>query len=272
VTRVLEPATVEQAAKLLDQLDGAAVLAGGTWVMRAGMRGESPAAAYVSLRRVKAMQAIARADGAVRIGAMVTHARIADLADDAGPLGALAEAARRSAFPAVRNVATLGGNLAAPFPQADLVPPLLAADAVVEVARPSGPEDVDLASWLREPGGLLTGVRVQEPPDRRSWFERVTVRAAAEYSIASVAVSAELSAGALRDVRVAVGAVEELPVRVAVAEGLLEGRAPDAAAGEEAGAAAAESLHAREALDAPGWYRLAVLAPLVRRAVERIGA
>jgi carbon-monoxide dehydrogenase medium subunit len=159
----------------------------------------------------------------------------------------------------VRNVATLGGNLAAPFPEADLVPPLLAADAVVELATGDA---IGIEDWVRgdrPAGALIVAARVPTPPGRRAWFERLTVRAGAEYSVASVAVSVDIEDGA----RVAVGAVEERPRRVPEAEAAL-------VAGDDAGRAAANALTGRDGLDAPGWYRLEVLPALVARAVAAL--
>jgi len=274
VTRVHEPGTVEEAVHLLERLgDDGAVLAGGTWVMRAALRDEALRPDYVSLRRIDALRGVTRIDRELRIGALETHVDIGGLDDGAGPVGALAEAARRSAFPAVRNVATLGGNLAAPFPEADLVPPLLAAEAEVEVARPGGTETVDVASWLsnrRRADALVVAIRVPVPAARRAWFERLTVRAGAEYSLVSVAVSVDLADDVVTAARLAVGAVEPAPTRVAAAEAALIGRPLERGSAEEAGRAAAHALTAREGLDAPGWYRLAVLPALIRRAVERL--
>jgi carbon-monoxide dehydrogenase medium subunit len=264
VSQIHEPTTVHEAAELVASLgEDGALLAGGTWVMREAVRRPH----YVSLRRLRDLHAIETAGELVRMGALATHTEIAAIERGAGPLGALAEAARRSAFPAVRNVATLGGNLAAPFPEADLVPPLLAADATVKLAG----GEVGIDAWVRgerPAGALIVAVEIPAPPARRSWFERLTVRGGAEYSIVSVAVSADVQTGV---VRVAVGAVGETPTRVAAAEAVLAERALDRAAGEEAGRAAAQSLAGRDGLDAPGWYRLEVLPALVARAVVRLG-
>jgi carbon-monoxide dehydrogenase medium subunit len=214
-----------------------------------------------------------------RLGALATHAEIGGLEGGAGALGAVAEAARRSAFPAVRNVATIAGNLAArPFPEADLVPALLAAEAVVELAGPEGSQRVDAAAYIaqrgRRPAGeVIIGVTLPAPAARRAWFERLTVRHAAEYALASVAVSVDLDAdGVVADARVAIGSVEELAARSNAAEAVLRGRPLSELPGEEAGHAAAAELHARDGVDAPAWYRLAVLPGLVRRAVTRLAA
>lgn len=133
------PSTVEEAVALLADLgDGAEVLAGGTWVMRWHHRGEAPRASHVVLADIPGLADIAPGDPTV-IGALVTHRDLAERLPADGPLAALVRAAATSAFPAVRNVATVGGNLCAgPFPEADLVPALLALDAEVEVATPVG--------------------------------------------------------------------------------------------------------------------------------------
>jgi carbon-monoxide dehydrogenase medium subunit len=242
--------------------------------MRAPLRGEALRSDYVSLRRLDALRAVERGDGEIRLGALQTHAEIAELAGGRSPLSGLAEAARRSAFPGVRSVATLGGNLAAPFPEADLGPPLLAAGATIDLGLDGGHESVDVESWIalpRRPGALIVAVRVPLGRDRHASFERLTVRNAAEYSIASVAVSIEVGEdGVTTAARVAVGAVEAVARRVEAAEAALVGRRPDRGAGEEAGRAAAASLTGRDGLDAPGWYRTEVLPALLGRCVARL--
>jgi carbon-monoxide dehydrogenase medium subunit len=213
------------------------------------------------------------------IGALVTHSELARLATGAGPLGAVAEAARRSAFPAVRNVATVGGNICAdPFPEADLVPALLAAAADVELAGPQGDRTLPLSSYLAEratrpPGELVCRIRVPAPAGRRAWFERLTVRAGGEYAVASVALSVDLDGEErVLDARLAVGSVAATPLRSAAAERVLIGNPLDDSVAAEAGAAAAEEIEPREDPGAAGWYRLAVLPALVRRAAARIAA
>jgi carbon-monoxide dehydrogenase medium subunit len=265
------PGSVEEAVAELAGLgeDGAA-LAGATWVMRAPLRGEPFRARYVALSRLDELHHVRRGDPTV-IGSLVTHAGLAVLD---GPLAGLGEAARRSAFPAVRNVATLGGNLCAdPFPEADLVPALLAADARVDVASPAGRDSVELEAFLaargrRPDGELIVGVTVPAPSGRRSAFERLTIRGGGEYAVASVAVSLDLDEdGVVSAARVAVGAVEPVACRAAAAEEALTGRRADA---EEAASVVADGLSARDGVDAPGWYRLAVLPALLRRALMRL--
>ncbi|MHA6794422.1 FAD binding domain-containing protein [Pseudonocardia bannensis] len=273
---VRRPATVADAVRDLAELgaDGAP-LAGGTWVMRAPLRGVPVARVYVALDGLAELRDIRTGDGVVEIGAGVTHAELAAV-DGPPALAGLVEAARRSAFPAVRSVATVGGNIAAVgFPEADLVPALLAADARVVLATPEGERTEDLATYLasrpgRPAGELIVRVVVPVPAGRRSAFERLTVRGGGEYAVASVALSVDLDGATVSAARVAVGGVEKAARLSSAAAAVLVGSPLDEATAERAGQAAANGCTAREGLDAPGWYRLAVLPALARRAAAAL--
>jgi carbon-monoxide dehydrogenase medium subunit len=273
---VYVPSSVEDAVARLVELAGEGVpLAGGTWIMRAGLRGETPARRYVSLAGMEELRGIDAGDP-VRVGALVTHTELAALDPARGPLSALVDAARASAFPAVRNVATVGGNLCShPFPEADLVPALLAADATVALAGPAGRRTCTVAELLADGGPaaaeLVTHVDVPAPAGRLSAYARLSVLEAGEYPLVSVALSVDVdAAGQVSAARVSVGVVAEVAQRVPAAEAVLLGT-PLAAlpVGAAADAAVAE-LPSRDGLDAPGWYRLAVLPSLFTRAAERL--
>jgi carbon-monoxide dehydrogenase medium subunit len=273
VSEVRRPTSAADAAQQLRALgaDGA-LLAGGTWIMRAPGREKPLAAVHLALDGIDELRGIDTGDEAVSIGAMVTHRELGAFTG-VPALDGLAAAAARSAFPAVRSVATVGGNLAAQgFAEADLVPALLAADARVELVSPDGPASAGVEDYLRtrgeRPAGeLIARVVVPAPAGRRSGFQRLTIRGGGEYAIASVAVSLTLDGGVVSDARVAVGGVEPVARLCAAAAASLVGAPLDAAAAERAGREAAQECTARDGLDAPGWYRLAVLPALLRGAV-----
>jgi carbon-monoxide dehydrogenase medium subunit len=258
------PTSVEAAlADLADLGPDGAPLAGATWIMR----GALPRRAYVSLGALPELRGATVTADALVLGALTTHRELAGL--HGAPEG-LRQAAGRSAFPAVRAVATLGGNLAtAGFPEADLVPALLAADATVTLA---GAPDMPIAAYLaaRPAGAIVTGVRVPLAAGRRSAYERLTVRGAGEYAVASVALSVDVEDGIVIAARVAVGAVEDVACLCQAAADALAGSALEADAAEAAGRAAAEELTGRDGHDAPGWYRTAVLPGMLRRAAAAI--
>jgi carbon-monoxide dehydrogenase medium subunit len=135
------------------QLDGATPIAGGTWVMRAPIRGDRWAATYVALGGISELCGLEVA-GDVRIGACVTHAQLASATAKEPWLRVLHVAAGQSANPAVRRVATVGGNLCTiDFPAADLVPALLCLDAEVVVADRAGAERFRSRAFSRPVAG-----------------------------------------------------------------------------------------------------------------------
>ena len=250
-------------ARLAELGTEGAPLAGGTWLMRSAR----PPRTFISLQRVAELREVS-VNG---WGALVTHAELAAAALPPA-LHAVRTAARTSAFPQVRNVATLGGNLSARgFAEADLVPALLALDATVEVATPAGRQRTDVEAYLRvaQSSGpaLLVSATAPAPMGRFSGYGRLTVRGGGEYAIASVAIAADLDGARVAStVRVAVGSVEARARRCPEAEALLTGTVLDETSARAAGRAAAEVLTARDALLAPGWYRLEVLPVVFARA------
>jgi carbon-monoxide dehydrogenase medium subunit len=274
--RLERPSSVEKAVGLLGDLgDEGEALAGATWIMRAPNRGEPMRSTYVSLSRIEQLRRVERGDPIV-IGAMATHADIANLESGTGALGAVAESARRSAFPAVRQMATVGGNICARgFVEADLVPALLASDAEVRTASLAGDDEAALIEYLetrsqRPPGEIVTQVNILAPTHRRSWFERLTVRGGAEYAIASVAVSLDLDTDRVSTARIAFGSVEDTARRWEVAERFVIERSLQAACADPLPQGLTHGIDARDGLDAPGWYRREVLPVLLRRALSRI--
>ena len=192
MSQIHEPDTVEDATGLLRSFGpDSAPLAGATWVMRERQRRQH----YISLHRIDALRAVERTETEFRIGALATHAEIGELAADDGPLGALAEAARRSAFPAVRNVATLARQRRGAVPRGRPAAPLLAAEATLG-ARGGDARDRPGAvrRGRRRPASeLIVAARSRRRPGAARAFERLTVRGGGEYSLACVAVSVDLA-------------------------------------------------------------------------------
>lgn len=109
-----QPKSVEEAAAILKKTGpGACVIAGGTDLvgcLKDRLWLEAPEA-VVDIKRIPGLNAISLADGALKIGALVTLTEIAESALVRSVCPGLAEAARRTASPPLRNVGTMGGNL-----------------------------------------------------------------------------------------------------------------------------------------------------------------
>ncbi|GLK83882.1 FAD binding domain-containing protein [Ancylobacter defluvii] len=253
-----------------------APFAGGTWIMRAPIRHERLRPAYVGLGRIPELTRIEVGDSHVSIGAGVTHARLAEALADAPDLQVLAEAAGRSANPAVRRAATLGGNLCTSgFAAADLVPALLCLDAEVEIRSREGTERLALKEFLSirqslHPSLLLTRILVPRSP-ARSAHARLPLRKAGDYptAIVSLAVTSD-DDGRVAQARIAVGSVEAVARRWTRLEAALAGAPLDAGTAHRLATELAGEFTGRDGVEAPGWYRVSVLPALVRRAVAAL--
>ena len=132
----LQPSTWGEALALKAEHPDAVPIAGGTDVMVELNFDARRPPALLDLTQITELTQWGQDDGQVRLGAGVTYARVIDELGDRLP--GLAMASRTVGSPQIRNRGTVGGNLGAASPAGDAHPPLLAADAVVEVASTRG--------------------------------------------------------------------------------------------------------------------------------------
>lgn len=274
---IVFPRSFAEAAETLAKLGSdARLIAGGTWLMRSGTRGEPMPRVLVSLGKVEGADAISRTHSGWSIGPMATHQQIEAHFTASGKLPALAVAAGRSANPGVRRLATVGGNLASrDFAPADLLTALIALDAtvgIVDEGSVSNQSLVEFAAARSKASSPRVIAAIDVPEDGfLNAHARQTLRQAGEYPVAIVSVAAHMTTDrVIGDVRIAVGAVEPVPRRWHDLENELKGQRISL---EEIGNVARRHLadfDAREGADAPSWYRLDVLPHLLRRAFSDI--
>jgi carbon-monoxide dehydrogenase medium subunit len=188
----------------------ASYLAGGTDLLIQMNRGRRTSSHVIALDRIAELAGVDVGTEGVAIGALTTMKTIERDPSFTGPLGALPEAARVVGGHQIRNVATIGGNIANASPAADLLPALLALDAVVELGGAEGLRTVPLGRFLRgpgvterEPGELLLRVTIARPPaNAATAFIKFGRRRAMEISIVCVAALLEVDDdGGCRDAR-----------------------------------------------------------------------
>ena len=134
------PATVQEACRILAAEPRAAVLAGGTDLMvhlTQSWRGKRPPA-VVNVKRIPGLDTVQVTDRALRLGALATLSALMEHPVIQAEYPVLPFTARYMGSPAIRNLATVGGNLCNASPAADLPPVLLALDAEVGIAGPGG--------------------------------------------------------------------------------------------------------------------------------------
>lgn len=221
---------------------------------------------------------VKRRGGGWAIGATTT---MADLEQDAGLRtfadGIVAEAAGTAGSPQIRNMGTIGGNLANASPACDLAPPLLALDASVVVAGP-GRRTIPLERLFRGVhrtalnGALLVEIVLPAPPKpaggRAAWSFQKLGRLKSDIAVVNAAAGVAVGRdGRCTWARIALGAVAPTPLRARRAEALLVGRALDAAAVEAAAERAAAETRPVTDVRSTAEYRREMSRVLVARAL-----
>lgn len=276
------PKSLEEAAQIL-RAGNVTVLAGGTDLMpqtQASRVKFQPL--LMNVQRVPELKGIAVQGAAVRIGALVTIAELLESALVRERLNLLWQACDHFASDQIRNAATVGGNLCNASPAGDTLVPLLALDAVVELAaKPNGTLErrrVPLAQFLLGPGRtsrarteLLTGVEVPLPPAGfTGTFYKHGTRHGLDISTISLAAGARRDGKLLRGVRIAFGAVAPTAIRAPRAEAALDGRAPDAAALEAVAQAALAEVRPISDVRGSDWYRRELVHNMLKRALGHV--
>jgi CO/xanthine dehydrogenase FAD-binding subunit len=212
------------------------------------------------------------------IGALTTHKAIERFLPFQQSLTALPESARVVGGHQVRNIATIGGNLANASPAADVVVALLALDAELTLTGLEATRHMTLPQFLLGPGRtvrendeLVVSVAVPKPPAASaSAFLKAGRRKAMEISILCVAARLTIAAdGACHDARIALGAVGPTAIRTREAEKLLTGHMPTERLFRQAGHAAAAACNPISDVRASAEYRQMLVESLVPRALQQ---
>ncbi|MCH8166702.1 MAG: xanthine dehydrogenase family protein subunit M [Proteobacteria bacterium] len=231
----------------------------------------------ISVGRLSGLRGIELGEGRVSMGGAVTVSEILRHPERSRFGPALVGAAQVFAGQMVRNTATIAGNICCGSPAADLVPPLLALDAVVRLECSAGSREVPLADYftgykssVRKPNELLTRVWWPEPPaGSTSLFYKLARRKGDAITVVGIAVSLARENGICTRARIALGAVAPVVERVRPAEAMLEGNALEPDLIEAAARAAAQQSSPIDDVRASGKYRRQQVFVLVRRLLSR---
>ena len=270
------PQSLEEALEILAQREGEVrAVAGGTDLLVKARDGELDRGALFDLGAVPELQGIEDKGDHVWVGATATHAAMIESALLATWAPSLPMACQVIGGPQIRNRGTLGGNLANASPAADTVPPLYAADAVVELVSISARREIPIAQFFTGPresvlarDELIVGVRIPKQRGVRGAFLRLGQRQAQAISKVSIAVAMSFRDGRPDYVRVALGAVAPTVIRARATEKAL------AAGGYEAlvnaKAAVRDEVRPIDDLRSTREYRREMAAVLLERAVRRV--
>jgi CO/xanthine dehydrogenase FAD-binding subunit len=221
----LQPTTWAEALQARAEHPDALPIAGGTDVMVELNFDRRRPGALLDLGRVPELREWSTDDGVVRLGAGVTYARV--ISELGAQLPGLAMASRTVGSPQIRMRGTVGGNLGAASPAGDSHPPLLAADAVVEVASSArGARRVPAAEFYTgvkrnalEPDELIAAILVPAASGPQQ-FSKIGTRNAMVIAVTAFAVALHPDR---RAVGTGIGSAAPTPRRAPEAEAFLAG-------------------------------------------------
>ena len=264
--------SVDEALALVNGHEGARFIAGGTTLVRMERWGGNVPPTLVYIGRIAELKEIREQDGRFWLGSLVVHGRLRSATGPRDRAGLLLASAEEIAGPAVRNLATIGGNV---WINWDLVPPLMALDTRVHVRHVGGEEVIPLAEFYDDQGQpkappthLIAGVSIATDLPRQA-YEKVARRRAVSRAIAGAGVAMDLDGETCRDVRIAVGGAGLHARRLTDAEDLLRGKALSDDLVAEAGALAeASAADAHDDYDASPWYTREMARVTTERAIN----
>jgi carbon-monoxide dehydrogenase medium subunit len=245
-----EPQSLPEAIALLDPEDPSVrPIAGGTALMLMMKAGVFRPSKLVSLHRITTLTTIAPADGALKIGAMTSLSALEHSQAVGAHAPVITRTLRSLSNVRVRNVATVGGNLAHADPHMDLPPVLIALGASIAIEGRAGrrtmPVEELFSGYYETVLGrdeLITELVVPGQGTRRAAYLKCTTRAVHDWPALGIAVSLDGEGPSIRAPRIVISAATEKPTRLAAVEQVLDGKTAGDALFRQAGDAAASAV------------------------------
>jgi carbon-monoxide dehydrogenase medium subunit len=243
------PETLSEAVAALEQNENSRILAGGQSLiplMRFRLAGPT---VLVDLNRVEGLSYIREEDGCLKIGAMTRQSAVehSDIVNQRYPL--LADTVKVLSDPVVRNMGTVGGNIANADPVNDEPAAMLAYDADIVAVGHRGERIIpitlfylDLYQSALARDEILTEVRVPVPGERCGGAYLKLERKVGDYATAAVAAQVELDIdGNFASVGIGLTNVGLTALKATAAEDFLQGKDPSDGNLRQAAALAAEA-------------------------------
>jgi len=273
----LEPTTIKKTLALLDKHgDDARVIAGGTSLLIMMRQRLLTPKFVISLGRIPKFDRITyNSKDGLRIGAGARHRDIelSPAVKKHYPL--LHETFRKVAQPRIRNMGTVGGNLAGGDPLTDPGASLVALDAEVTLTSSKGQRTlrldeffIDYYQTALEPGELLTEIHV--PPSQRPGWSHIkfTPRSVEDFATVGVALTLSVEGNKCADVRLGLNSVAATIVRAKRAEEILRGQEINESALREMGEVASTECDPMDDNRGSAEYKREMVRVLVPRAAK----
>ena len=273
----LRPKTIPEAIAMLQQHgDAAKILSGGQSLIPMMKLRLARPAILIDINRISGLSHVKEEDGCLKIGGLTREAEL-----EASPLvrskyPILADTTHVIADPQVRNLATVGGNLAHGDPANDHPATMIALGARVVANGPKGERIIPIEKFFLslfttalEPDEILTEIRVPIPPARSAGAYLKLERKVGDFATAAVAVQMTFDEqGACQKVGIGLTNVGATPVKAQKAEQFLLAKKLDDDAISQAAQLAADEAEPSADLRGPVEYKKGLVKELAKRALQ----
>ena len=273
----LTPSNISDAVALLQKHgDEAKILAGGHSLIPAMRLRLAEPGYLIDISGIGGLDYIQEESGQLRIGAMTCEAALEESEIVRSQYPLLMDTAKMIADPSVRNMATVGGNLAHGDPANDHPATMLALRASVIAEGPNGTREIKIDNFFPDffttalsEDEILTEIRIPSPPSASGGAYLKIERKVGDYAAAAVACQLNIdSSGSIENIGLGLTNVGSTPIRASSAEELLKGKKPDENMLAEAGRLAAADSEPMEDLRGSAEYKIALVNELTQRAIK----
>ena len=273
----LSPNQLSEAISLLQKHgEDAKILAGGHSLIPAMKLRFALPEYLIDIGGIEGMDYLREEGGQLRIGAMTRESSLeeSELIKEKYPL--LLDTAKMIADPQVRNMATVGGNLAHGDPANDHPAAMIALRASVVVEGPNGSREIgiddfftDFFTTALENNEILTEIRIPAAPPNSGGSYLKIERKVGDYATAAVACQLNFdTGGTIKQIGIGLTNVGPVPIRSNSAEDILRGQVPDDNMIRESGILAAKNCEPVDDLRGSAEYKRALVNELTQRAIK----
>jgi xanthine dehydrogenase small subunit len=267
----IAPRNLDELTAVLKQYPQAHILAGGTDFGLLVTKRHRRFDRLIYLGEAAELRTVTESATHIELGAGATWSAALPLLDWHWP--SFGELIRRFASPPIRNVATIGGNIANASPIGDGPPPLIALGASLLLLGPDGERELPLEDFFhdyrrtdRRPGEIVALIRIPLPvPGSEFSVYKVSKRLDQDISAVCGAFALRLQNGLIAEARLSYGGMAATPKRARLAENALVGRPWNSATAEAAAAAMARDFTPLDDMRASAGYRTLTAKNLLRR-------
>ena len=232
----------------------------------------------VDISGIEELNYIKKSEGKLCIGAATTISDLINSKIIREECNILYQAAEQFADPTIRNSATIGGNLADASPAADVAPPLLVLDAVLEVENMDAKREISLKNFfvgvrktVLHDDEMITSIKIKDDSiNKNGYFIKLGLRQAMAISLATVALILEVEKDKVADVRIAMGSIAPTPLRLIKIEEFLKNEKINDELIEEAIKKVREEVKPIGDVRASAEYRRYVSGILFKRAFKKL--